>query len=223
MTEEHPRELAVNELVAGNSGAPRRRLRSAIGLPDISSLLEFARLLASPIFWTRRVPLGNGHSVLVIPGYGAGDLHYIALRSWLRRLGYTALPSGMKSNPGWTERVIEDLRRRVENELRSSGRKVTLIGHSLGGLQAHSVARRWPHLVGRVVVLGAPLMFAGGPLEPAVVIASIYTSWDLPFEPAARESHAVNIHVRGSHNGLGVNARVYRLLADFLSKPDQSA
>lgn len=222
MTEELPRELAFNEAIAGNDRASRRRIRRAIGLPDISSLLEFARLLASPIFWARQVPQGDGHSVLVIPGYGAGDLHYIALRSWLRRLGYTPLPSGLKANPGWTERVIEDLGRRVENGLRSSGRKVTLVGHSLGGLQAHSLARLRPHLVGRVMALGAPLKFAGGPLAPGVAIASIYTSSDLPFQPEARESHAENVQVHGSHNGLGVNARVYQLLADFLSKPVRS-
>ena len=222
MTEKRPPELAVNELIDANDRAVRRRLRRAIGLPDIRSLLEFARLLANPIFWTQRVPLTDGHSVLVIPGYGAGDSHYVALRSWLRRLGYTPLSSGMKDNPGWTEEVIEDLRRRVEIGLRSSGRKVTLIGHSLGGLQAHSVARRWPHIAGRVVALGAPLKFGGGALTPAVAIASIYTSSDLPSQPEARESHAENVQVRGTHNGLGVNVRVYRLLADFLSKSNQS-
>ena len=218
ITEQHPRELAINEVIAGNDRASRRRLRRAIGLPDISSLLEFARLLASPIFWTRRMPRGDGHSVLVVPGYGAGDLHYMALRGWLGRLGYTPLRSGMKANPGWTEQVIEDLGQRVENGRKSSARKVTMIGHSLGGLQAHSVARRWPDFVRRVVALGAPLKFAGGPLAPAVAIASIYTSSDLPFQPEARESHAENVQVRGSHNGLGVNPRVYRLLADLLAK-----
>ncbi len=125
MTEEPPRELAVNELIAGNNRALRRRLRRMVGLPDISSLLEFAQLLTSPIFWARRVPPGDGHSVLVIPGYGASDLHYTALRSWLRRLDCMPLLSGMKANPAWTELGIEDLGRRVENGLWSSGRKVS--------------------------------------------------------------------------------------------------
>jgi pimeloyl-ACP methyl ester carboxylesterase len=223
MTKEPTRELDVNELIGANDRVSIRSLRHVISLPDISVLIEFSRLLASTIFWKRRVPGGDGHSVLVIPGYGAGDLHYIALRSWLRRLGYTPLSSGMKANPGWTEEVIEDLRRRVDNGFRSSARKLTLIGHSLGGLQAHSVARRWPHLVGRVVALGAPLKFVGGPLTPAVAIASIYTSSDLRFQPEARERHAENFQVRGTHNGLGVNPRVYRLLADSLSKPNQSS
>jgi hypothetical protein len=51
---------------------------------------------------------------------------------------------------------------------------------------------------------------------------SIYVSTDLPYEPRARESHAENIEVRGSHGGLAVNRRVYALLAELLCKTDSS-
>jgi hypothetical protein len=79
------------------------------------------------------------------------------------------------------------------------------------------MARRWPQLIGHVVALGAPLMFAGAPLSASVAMTSIYTA-DLPFHPESREAHARNIQVTGSHDGLCANVRVYRLVAQLLAQ-----
>ena len=185
-------------------------------------MAELAGLVASPVFWTWRARRGDGHSVLVIPGYGAGDLDLTAMRIWLQRMSYRPLRSGLDSNPGWSEEIVEKLGLRAEGEFRSSGRRVTLVGHSLGGLEARSVAQRRPHAVRRLIMLGAPLAFAGGTILPSVAITSIYVSMDLPYQPRARESHAENIQVKGSHGGLAVNRRVYALLAELLRRPDSS-
>jgi pimeloyl-ACP methyl ester carboxylesterase len=210
-----PQELAFNELIAARPRTLRSRLvrqgQFAI------SVIELAGLVASPVFWKSK--MGDGHSVLVIPGYGAGDFHLMAMRNWLRRMGYWSVKSGIESNPGWSEEIVEELGRHVEDEFRNSGRRVTLIGHSLGGLQARSIAQRRPHAVRRLISLGAPLSFAGGTIPPSIPITSIYVSADLPYKPSAHESHAENIQVRGSHGGLAVNRRVYAILADLLRKP----
>jgi hypothetical protein len=186
------------------------------------SVAELAELVASPVFWTSKARRGDGHSVLVIPGYSAGDVHLVAMRNWLTRMSYRPMKSGIDFNPGWSEEIVEELGRRAEEEFRSSGRRVTLIGHSLGGLQARSIALRKPHAVRRLIALGAPLVFAGGTIPPSTAIVSIYVAKDLPYEPRARESHAENIEVRGSHGGLAVNRRVYALLAELLCKTDSS-
>jgi hypothetical protein len=79
-----------------------------------------------------------------------------------------------------------------------------------------------PHAIRRLIMLGAPLAFAGGTILPSVAISSIYVSMDLPYQPRARESHAENIQVKGSHGGLVVNRKVYLLLAELLRRPDSS-
>jgi hypothetical protein len=52
------------------------------------SVAEFVGLGLSPVFWTRRAHGGDGHSVLVIPGFGAQDRDLIAMHVWLNRMGY---------------------------------------------------------------------------------------------------------------------------------------
>ena len=211
-----PQELGVNDLIASRARSWRGRfVRSK---EFAVAVAELAGLVASPVFWTRKQGRGDGHSVLVIPGYSAGDLQSTPIRSWLKRIGYRSVKSGLDFNSGWSDEIVEALAQRAEAEFRGSGRRVTLIGHSLGGLQARSVARRIPHAVRRLITLGAPLAFAGGTILPSVAIASIYVSADLPFQPQARESHAENIEVRGSHGGLVVNRRVYALVADLLCR-----
>jgi pimeloyl-ACP methyl ester carboxylesterase len=213
-------ELAINELIAARPKSWRSRL---VGWKEIAvAVIELAGLVASPVFWSSKVRRGDGHSVLVVPGYGAGDLHLVAIRNWLARMGYRPVKSGLDFNPGWSEEIVEGLARQVEDEFRSSGRRVTLIGHSLGGLQARSVAQRRPHLIRRLITLGAPLIYASGTIPPSIAMASIYVSIDLPYEPEARESHAENTEVRGSHGSLPVNRSVYELLAEMLRRPDSA-
>jgi triacylglycerol esterase/lipase EstA (alpha/beta hydrolase family) len=215
--EDRPQELGVNDLIAARPQTWRGRL---IRSKEFAvAVAELAGLVASPVFWRSKAHRGDDHSVLVVPGYSAGDLSVIAMRTWLQRMGYRAVKSGLEINPGWSDEIVEELGQRAEGEFRSSGRRVTLIGHSLGGLQARSVAQRRPHAVRRLIMLGAPLAFAGGTILPSVAVSSIYVSMDLRFEPRARESHAENIQVRGSHGGLAVSRRVYALLAERLGKP----
>jgi pimeloyl-ACP methyl ester carboxylesterase len=215
---DRPEELGINDLIATRPQTWRGRLNR--GAEFATSVVELARLFTSPVFWRQQAPRGDGHSVLVIPGYSVGDLALTPMRAWLKRVGYRPVKSGLHFNPGWSEEIVEELGRRAEDEFRRIGRRVTLIGHSLGGLQARSIAQRRPHAVRRLIALGTPLIFAGGTLPPSVAIASIYVAMDLPYQPRARESAAENIQVKGSHGGLSVNRKVYALLADLLRRPD---
>src|SRR5437588_10356021 len=71
--------------------------------------LEFAMLVANPVFWGRNVAPGDGHSVIVLPGLGGGDAYLEPMRGWLRRIGYHAVRSGLRFNPGWSERLVDTL------------------------------------------------------------------------------------------------------------------
>jgi pimeloyl-ACP methyl ester carboxylesterase len=215
-----PQELGINELIAGRPRTWRGRLLrgSQFGVAAV----ELARLVTSSVYWSRKLRSVDGHSVLVIPGYGVGDRSLIAMHNWLKRVGYHPAKSGLDFNPGWSDEIVDELCRRAEDDFGRTGRRVTLIGHSLGGLQARSVAQRRPQILRRLIVLGAPLGFASGTIPSSIAFTSIYVSADLPYEPRARESHAENIQVRGSHGGLAVNTRVYALLAELLSRPDSA-
>lgn len=224
LAEHQPRELAVNQYISEVIRSRKLRpLGSGLRWSKefVITLIELAELIASPVFWSR-APRGDGHGVLVIPGYAAGDFAMTLIRRWLRRIGYNPIKSGLRMNPGWSEKIVRALGDIAESEFRRSATRVTLIGHSLGGLQARSVALRRPHAVRRVIALGAPLTFAGGAVAPTVGVNSIYTSSDVGFgfEPKASESHAENMQIWGTHDSLVVNRRVYRLIARLLGKPD---
>jgi len=135
------------------SGSPLTRHVAHIVLVHHS----FARLLRDPVYRGWGVPRGDGDTVLVLPGLFAGDNYLRPLRGWLRRLGYGTMRSGIERNPGLSERLIEALGERGEAEFQRSGRKLSLIGHSMGGAQACAIARRHPQAVRHVITPGAPI------------------------------------------------------------------
>lgn len=183
--------------------------------------VEFGMLLADPIFWGRDVPRGDGHPVVLIPGLLASDDYLRPLSNWLRRIGYRPLWSGLRIDPGFSEAAIQRITQSVEQEHRSSGSRVSIIGHSMGGALGRAAAVRSPNAVRRVVTLGSPMFFgAQHRLSLSVALTSIYTRNDrIVRHPYAmgRDDQAENIEVRGSHVGLALNAEVYGHLARTLA------
>jgi pimeloyl-ACP methyl ester carboxylesterase len=106
---------------------------------------------------------GDGHPVLVLPGLLAGDRSTAALRALLVKLGYDARAWGLGRNRG--PRAIghrgELLQARVEALAHEAGRKVSLVGWSLGGVFARLLARRMPARIRQVITLGSPFMDNG--------------------------------------------------------------
>jgi pimeloyl-ACP methyl ester carboxylesterase len=104
---------------------------------------------------------GDGHAVLVLPGLLGGDLSTLPLRRYLRWLGYSVSGWDLGTNLGPTEAVVSGLRDRLAKLADESGRRVSLVGWSLGGLYAYELARRAPGSVRQVVTLGSPVRLAG--------------------------------------------------------------
>jgi pimeloyl-ACP methyl ester carboxylesterase len=67
----------------------------------------------------------------------------------------------MHANVGCTREASEALERRLEAIALKRGRKVTIVGHSLGGLMARGIAGRRPDLVDGIVTLGSPILAPG--------------------------------------------------------------
>jgi pimeloyl-ACP methyl ester carboxylesterase len=107
-----------------------------------------------------RLPRGDGHSVLVLPGLLADDVSTHALRTVLRKLGYDVHGWGLGRNIGPTATCVNGIRTLMERLTDSSGKPVTVIGWSLGGIFARDVARQTPESVRQVVTLGSPFRLA---------------------------------------------------------------
>jgi pimeloyl-ACP methyl ester carboxylesterase len=117
---------------------------------------EYAALVLSWGF-INRLPRGDGHPVLVIPGFGASDASTRPLRRVLQRLGYDVHGWRNGRNLGMRSHIRESLRARLRELHEAGGRKVSLIGWSLGGVFAREIARHDPERVRRVITLGSPI------------------------------------------------------------------
>jgi len=106
--------------------------------------------------WLKDAPRGDGHPVLVLPGFLASSTSTIPLRSYLRQLGYDAHRWHLGRNTGYSPVLFEKLIRRVRNLSIHSEQKVSLVGWSLGGVFAREVAREIPDRVRQVITLGSP-------------------------------------------------------------------
>jgi pimeloyl-ACP methyl ester carboxylesterase len=89
-------------------------------------------------------PKGDGHPVLVLPGLVASDTSTRPLRNLGLRQG--------------VQHAMVDLVHELND---THGRKVSLVGWSLGGLYARQLAKMMPERVRSVTTLGSP--FAAGP------------------------------------------------------------
>jgi hypothetical protein len=146
----------------------RRALEKSPGLgyllAEIRAPLEAAALVPTlPLLL--RAPRGDGHHVIAIPPFGAGDVFTAVLRRYLGQLGYEVHP--------WSVTEVLALHRlstvalkRLEEVAAVAGGPVSLIGHSLGGIYAREIARASPEHVRRVITVGSPF---GGDLKSNVV------------------------------------------------------
>ena len=108
-------------------------------------------------------PRGDGHPVLVLPGFVTTDRSTKPLRAILDQLGYDThgWELGRNLGPKAIGQQGEHLVARLEEIFAATGRKVSLIGWSLGGVMARQLARRRPDMVRQVITLGSP--FTGDP------------------------------------------------------------
>ena len=104
----------------------------------------------------RRLAKGDGHPVLLLPGFLASDFSTRPLRAFLRDLGYFAHRWNLGRNYGMRADLEARMAHRLEEIWEHHGRRVSLIGWSLGGVYARVLANRFPERVRSVISLGAP-------------------------------------------------------------------
>ncbi|EQB31097.1 esterase/lipase family protein [Sphingobium ummariense] len=104
---------------------------------------------------------GDGRHVLLIPGLLASEQRMEPLRGVLGLAGFQAHGWGMGRNFGPKPDSLEKIDQRVDAIRRETGKPVTLVGWSLGGLFAREYAKFAPVKVAGVVTMGTP--FSGNP------------------------------------------------------------
>jgi pimeloyl-ACP methyl ester carboxylesterase len=204
-----------------------------------------AAVAAFPLM--RYAPRGDGHSVVVFPGLAASDMSTLPLRTFLRERGYRAHGWNLRFNFGPREGVLTQSLQLVRDVARASGRPVSLVGWSLGGIYAREIAKLLPDDVRCVVTLGTP--FTGNPrannawriyelasghslddegtLEavrdaPPVPTTSVFSRTDgiVNWQCCLQlpSERTESVEVTASHIGMGVNPAAWYVLADRLAQ-----
>jgi pimeloyl-ACP methyl ester carboxylesterase len=156
---------------AGDSGAAVQRDRRLALAEGPRALAEIMTLVpAAP--YLMLAPRGDGHPVLVLPGFGGSDTSTAVIRGYLNTQNLAAQPWGLGRNlgPG-----TPDLQRRLAGRLhevwRAAGeRRVSLVGWSLGGVYARLLTQRFPDRVRQVITLGSPI---GGVPRPSYAMQAM--------------------------------------------------
>lgn len=120
------------------------------------TLLEMSALsLAWPLL--RSLKRGDGHPVMLLPGFLASDESTRVLRRYLQRMGYTPFGWDLGRNTGQFDIMANRLPEVFLDLVEKTGEKISLVGQSLGGVFARELARLYPDHVRQVVALGSPI------------------------------------------------------------------
>ncbi|MFK7976972.1 MAG: lipase family alpha/beta hydrolase [Halioglobus sp.] len=216
------------------------------------AVAEFLSLSLSKGRLLKHAPKGDGHPVMLLPGFLGGDGYGRSMRNFLAKLGYSVHGWGQGRNLGPRDGVLEALEERIVELSDHYGQSISLVGHSLGGIFAREIAREHPDLVRQVISLGSP--FGEGRMTgsiPARLFTSLNPPEELPIDedlladappvPTTaiyskgdgivnwqttfqKEGHAQsqNIQVRGSHCGMTMNPAIWYLVAQVLANTEKA-
>lgn len=117
---------------------------------EISSFLVLRRLM-------KRLPKGDGHPVIFFPGFVASDRSTKPMRRLLSDLGYKTYGWGLGRNLVYNESRNAQMQLLIKDVYKEHGKKVSIVGWSLGGVFAREVAKACPDMVRNVITLGSPI------------------------------------------------------------------
>jgi hypothetical protein len=186
----------------------------------------------------------DGPPLLVIPGFLASDRTTLGLQRALAEAGYRVSGWGLGINRGVRDDVLQRIAGQLERHGR--GRRVVLVGWSLGGVFAREVAKLRPDLVEKVVTLAAP--FSGDPrannvwrlyeviaghkvdqppvaanpsVKPPVPTLALWSRRDGMVAPACargRDGESdLQVEVDCGHMGFAVSGRAYRQIVSAIN------
>lgn len=123
---------------------------------EVRAIAEIGLFFLTRRYVQKIAPHGDGHPIMVIPGFMTSDSYTLSLRRSLTLLGYDVYAWNQGTNQGLRDSTCENLEQRVTEIARSTGRKVSLVGHSLGGIYVRAIAHRQAQYVRQIITLGSP-------------------------------------------------------------------
>jgi pimeloyl-ACP methyl ester carboxylesterase len=232
--------------------APAKPLPPSLALTLIDTAAHFVPVKPGTMrAAVKKAPQGDGHPVLVVPSFLRSDRHTASLRRFLKGCGYQAYGWKLGVNIGPTATALDGIDALLQEIYRRHGRKVTLIGHSLGGVIARELAKKYPEMVRQLILLASPIRLpTASPLEPvykllsrwhridaAASIAVLNTPPDVPVTALYTCSDGIvtwqscleiegprreSIAIVGAHGTMVRNARAWRIIAERLAQPEGS-
>jgi pimeloyl-ACP methyl ester carboxylesterase len=201
-----------------------RRPRGLLSATEPVRALASAGAFAAGLPLLQLAPRGEPHPVLVLPGLMASDASTRVLRTWLRRLGYPVVGWELGRNRGPSQELRDALPRLLDRLAAEHGTAVSIVGQSLGGIFARSLARQAPRQVRQVVSLGSPFGSRDSLAAPLLVPSTaVYSRWDgVVHWRACRQQvgpRSENVAVHASHLGMGHDPAVLWVIADRLAQP----
>ncbi len=123
-------------------------LRSAARESVARAMWDVPRLLRHPVWRTADPGRGNGLGVVLVPGFGAGEMSLSPAASWLRARGCRPAASGVGFTVGRTAELLAKVLRSTEKHAERTGHPVVLLGQSRGGGIARLAA--WAQVTGTI-------------------------------------------------------------------------
>jgi pimeloyl-ACP methyl ester carboxylesterase len=152
-------------------------------LMEWRALLEMALLpYSAPLLMT--APRGDGHPVLLLPGFMADEGTLVALRMFLANRGYAVQSWGFGRNVGFHLRHAQALEQKIRHMHHHSGQKVSLVGWSLGGVFALYGAHQASECVRSVITLGSPVSVDAEGSQSPPLLKALYRLIAHPMGPA---------------------------------------
>jgi pimeloyl-ACP methyl ester carboxylesterase len=187
--------------------------------------------------------------LMVLPGFLTGDWATARHRAFLKARGFNVVSSGLSFNAGPTKRIVTELDARLHRWSDRAGGPIALVGASLGGVFARSMAHRFPDRVSRIVTLCSPIRFpvttSLAPFvwalewlhdpefkklapdivrNPAAPVTAVYSMTDgiVDWRSCLQDEDAthVNLRIDGAHTTMGSNPAVQSAVARTLASQD---
>lgn len=220
-----------------------------LGLEGLRAAGEYGLGLMLKSQLKSMAPPGDGHPVMVFPGLAGADGSTTVMRAFLKDLGYDVYGWGLGRNYGpraGMDIMMADISERVIAVSEMSGKPVSVIGWSLGGVYAREISKMHPDYIRQCITLGTPFKPSAGGTNAAglyeilsgdkshkdpEVLKKISEPVPVPFTSIYSKTDGVvhwecsiedqgqfdNIEVpASSHLGLGHNPVVLYLLAEKL-------